>query len=163
MEEKMRILGVDPGLGTCGYAVIDVERPDEKIVEAGTIATNDKLPIEKRLDQIAGDMGSILEKFRPDIVAVEQLYSHYAHPNTAILMGHARGVILQKCAQFKIEVKSFSATKIKKSITGNGRASKEQMQRSIQVLMKLDELPSPADVADAMAAAICCSNSMVSL
>jgi crossover junction endodeoxyribonuclease RuvC len=159
----MKILGIDPGLGTCGYAVIDIEPPDEKLIEAGTVRTNDELPLEKRLDQIAVDFESILEKFKPDIVAVEQLYSHYAHPNTAILMGHARGVILQKCAQGKIEVKSFSATKIKKSITGNGRASKEQIQKAIRVLMKLDELPSPPDVADAMAAAICCGNSMVSL
>jgi len=159
----MRILGIDPGLGTCGYAVIDIQAPDEKLIEAGTVRTDEKLSLEKRLDQIANDFAAILEKFNPDTVSVEKLYSHYAHPNTAILMGHARGVILQKCAQNQIEVKSFSATKIKKSITGNGRASKEQIQKAIQVLMKLTELPAPPDVADAMAAAICCANSMVSL
>jgi crossover junction endodeoxyribonuclease RuvC len=159
----MRILGIDPGLGTCGYAVIDIKNSDEKLIEAGTVRTNDNLSLEKRLDQIAGDFKNILNKFKPDTVAVEQLYSHYAHPNTAVLMGHARGVILQKCAQAKIEVKSFSATKIKKAVTGNGRASKEQIQKSIQVLMKLPDLPAPADVADAMAAAVCCANSMISL
>lgn len=159
----MRILGIDPGLGTCGYAVMDIEGADEKLIEAGTVRTEDKLPLEKRLDQIAGDFEAILEKFRPEMVSVEQLYSHYAHPRTAILMGHARGVILQKCAQNKVEVKSFSATKIKKSVTGNGRASKEQIQKAIAVIMKLPELPNPPDVADAMAAALCCANAMVSL
>jgi crossover junction endodeoxyribonuclease RuvC len=74
-------------------------------------------------------------------------------------MGHARGVILQKCAEAAIEVKSFGATRIKKSITGNGRASKEQMQKTIQTILCLRELPEPSDVADAIAAALCCANS----
>jgi crossover junction endodeoxyribonuclease RuvC len=90
------------------------------------------------------------------------LYSHYAHPRTAILMGHARGVILQKSAAAGIEVKSYSATRIKKSLTGNGHASKEQMQRTIQTVLALPELPKPPDVADAMAAALCCANSLTS-
>ncbi|MHC4150216.1 MAG: crossover junction endodeoxyribonuclease RuvC, partial [Planctomycetota bacterium] len=118
------------------------------------------LAIEARLNQIAADAASLLEKFSPHIVAVEELYSHYAHPKTAILMGHARGVILQKCAQAGVEVKSFSATRIKKSLTGNGRASKEQVQRTIQALLSLTQIPEPDDVADAVAAALCCANSM---
>jgi crossover junction endodeoxyribonuclease RuvC len=73
-------------------------------------------------------------------------------------MGHARGVILQKAAEAGIEVKSFSATRIKKSVTGNGRASKEQMQKAIQTVLSLRELPTPSDVADAIAAALCCAN-----
>ncbi len=153
----MRILGVDPGLGVCGYAVLDCDGGEE-LVEAGTVASNDKLPIEQRLNQIAADFEAILEKFSPEVVVIEQLYSHYAHPNTAILMGHARGVILQKCAAADIEVRSYSATKIKKSLTGNGRASKEQVQKTIQVVMGLTEIPQPPDVADAIAAALCCSN-----
>ncbi|OHB76993.1 MAG: hypothetical protein A2Z25_18935 [Planctomycetes bacterium RBG_16_55_9] len=104
-----------------------------------------------------------MENFKPDVVAVEQLYSHYAHPRTAILMGHARGVILQKCAEASIEVRSFGATRIKKSITGNGRASKEQVQRTIQTILSLPRLPEPNDVADAIAAALCCANSAKSI
>ncbi|MFA5553053.1 MAG: crossover junction endodeoxyribonuclease RuvC [Phycisphaerae bacterium] len=155
----MRILGIDPGLNTCGYAILERRNCEDKIVEAGTIQTSDKLPIEKRLNQIACDIKGILDTFGPDIVAIEQLYSHYAHPRTAILMGHARGVILQQCAQADIKVKSFSATRIKKSVTGNGRASKEQVQKTVRVLLSLKEIPKPADVADAMAAALCCANS----
>ena len=155
----MRILGIDPGLGVCGYAVI-ATNGQEKLIEAGLVQTDKNLPLEKRLNQIAGDFSSILEKSRPDLVAIEQLYSHYAHPNTAILMGHARGVILQKCAESGLEVKSFSATRIKKSLTGNGRASKEQVQRTVQTLFALAELPEPNDIADAMAAALCCANTI---
>jgi crossover junction endodeoxyribonuclease RuvC len=78
-------------------------------------------------------------------------------------MGHARGVILQRCAQAAIEVKSFSATRIKKAVTGNGRASKEQVQRTIQTILSLSKLPEPADVADAIAAALCCANEVNSI
>jgi len=156
----MRILGVDPGLGICGYAVVEGDAADIKLIEAGTVASNEKLAIEQRLNQIAADFETIIEKFRPDVVAIEQLYSHYAHPNTAILMGHARGVILLKCAEAGVEVRSFSATRIKKSLTGNGRASKEQVQRTVQTVLSLPEVPQPADVADAIAAALCCGNSV---
>lgn len=157
----MRILGIDPGLGVCGYAVVEKQDAAEELLEAGVVASNEKLAIEKRLNQIAIDFAVILEKFQPQVVAIEQLYSHYAHPNTAILMGHARGVILQKSAEAGVEVKSFSATRIKKSLTGNGRASKEQVQKTVRVLLSLKEIPQPADVADAIAAALCCANSMV--
>ena len=154
----MRVLGIDPGLQLCGYACLQTGAGEESLIEAGVFSTDRNAAIEKRLNQIAEDVESLLEKFSPDIVAVEQLYSHYAHPKTAILMGHARGVILQRCAQRDIEVKSFSATRIKKSVTGNGRASKGQIQRTIQTILSLPELPEPADVADAVAVALCCIN-----
>ena len=99
-----------------------------------------------------------MKRFGPDIVAVEELYSNYKHPRTAILMGHARGVILQKAAAAKAEVKSFAATRIKKSLTGSGRAGKGQMQRGIQTALGLAEMPEPHDVADAIAVALCCAN-----
>jgi len=158
----MKILGIDPGLQVCGYACLQTSEDGEKLIEAGVIQTDNDLTIEGRLNQIAEDTESLLEKFGPEIVAVEELYSHYAHPRTAILMGHARGVILQSCAKAGIEIKSFSATRIKKSITGNGRASKEQMQRTIQRILSLPDLPEPSDVADAVAAALCCANSISS-
>ncbi len=159
----MRILGIDPGLQLCGYACLEAGGDSEKLVEAGVFRTAGGSAIEAKLNQIAEDIESLLKKFRPEIVAVEELYSHYTHPKTAILMGHARGVILQKCAGAAIEVRSFSATRIKKSITGNGRASKQQVQRTIQTILSLPTLPEPSDVADAIAAALCCANSMGSL
>ena len=156
----MRILGIDPGLQVCGYACVDFDGTGEHLVEAGVLRTEERQPIEVRLNRIAEDIGTLLENFKPEVVAVEQLYSHYEHPRTAILMGHARGVILQKCAESGIEVKSFNPTRIKKSVTGNGRAKKEQVQRTIQTLLRLPDLPQPADVADAIAVALCCANSM---
>jgi crossover junction endodeoxyribonuclease RuvC len=159
----MRILGIDPGLQVCGYACVEKASDEEKLLEAGIIRTVSGSALEQKLNRIAEDTQSLLESFKPDVVAVEELYSHYAHPRTAILMGHARGVILQKCAEAAIEVRSFSATRIKKSITGNGRASKEQVQRTIQTILSLAELPEPSDVADAIAAALCCANSINSV
>ncbi len=156
----MIILGVDPGLQVCGYAAVEANSSGEKLIEAGVIRTDESAGLAKRLNQIAGDTRLLLEKFGPDVVAVEELYSHYKHPKTAILMGHARGVILQKAEKAQAEVKSFAPTRIKKSLTGNGRASKEQMQRAIQSTLGLIELPEPADVADAIAVALCCANEM---
>jgi crossover junction endodeoxyribonuclease RuvC len=148
---EVRILGIDPGLQVCGYACLETNDETNALIEAGTIRTSGS-EIEVKLNQIAEDMDSLLEKFRPEMVAVEQLYSHYVHPRTAILMGHARGVILQRCASAGVDVRSFNATRIKKSLTGNGRASKEQ------VILALPQLPEPPDVADAIAAALCCAN-----
>ncbi len=156
----MRILGIDPGLQVCGYACLEAGGDKETLIEAGVIRIASGSAIEQKLNRIAEDTQSLLESFKPDVVAVEELYSHYAHPRTAILMGHARGVILQRCAQAAIEVRSFSATRIKKSLTGNGRASKEQVQKTIQTILSLPQIPEPNDVADAIAAAMCCANSV---
>jgi crossover junction endodeoxyribonuclease RuvC len=156
----MKILGIDPGLQVCGYACLEISAAGQKLIEAGVFRTSNGAAIEERLNQIAEDIKSLLEKLTPEIVAVEELYSHYAHPKTAILMGHARGVILQKLAEAAVEVRSFSATRIKKSVTGNGRASKEQMQKTVQAILSLPQLPQPNDVADAVAVAMCCANSI---
>jgi crossover junction endodeoxyribonuclease RuvC len=157
---EMRILGIDPGLQVCGYACLQADTDSAKLLEAGVTRTAGSSKIEAKLNQIAQDIESLLKRFGPDIVAVEELYSHYVHPKTAILMAHARGVILQKCAEAATEVRSFSPTRIKKSITGNGRASKEQVQKTIQTLLSLHDLPEPSDVADAIAVALCCTNSL---
>ena len=163
MVREVKILGIDPGLQVCGYACLEIGQDKERLIEAGVIRTAGGSAIEEKLNRIAEDIESLLKSFRPDVVAVEGLYAHYAHPRTAILMGHARGVILQKCAEAGIKVRSFSATRIKKSITGNGRASKGQVQRTIQTILSLPELPEPSDVADAIAAAMCCANSISSV
>lgn len=154
----MNILGVDPGLNRCGYAVLEVCERREHLLEAGVIRTDMRCSLESRLVQIAEDFSSLLEKFIPEWVAVEELYAHYRHPRTAILMGHARGVVLMEAAAAGASVKSYSATRIKKSLTGNGRAGKQQIQRAIQTLLSLPKFPEPPDVADAIAAALCCAN-----
>jgi len=156
VKKRFRIMGIDPGLDTTGYAVVDfASKPD--IVEAGTIqtATNDSL--ENRIIQIYNDLMEIIGEFAPDIAAVEKLYSHYRHPRTAILMGHARGAILLACAARKIPVWDLPATMVKRSLTGNGRASKLQVQQAIASICNLTNLSFPADVSDALAIALCAS------
>jgi crossover junction endodeoxyribonuclease RuvC len=154
----MKILGIDPGLQVCGYAVIEAKLLDIRLIEAGVFRTDGKAELAERLNQIADDIGQVLKTHQPETVAVEQLYAHYKHPRTAILMGHARGVILQKAAEAGAGVRDFAATRIKKSLTGNGRATKSQMQLSIQSVLGLPKPPEPADVADAIAIALCCAN-----
>jgi len=150
-----RVLGIDPGLNITGYAVVDFGRPEPVIVEAGTLKTDAKAEMSTRIAQIHSDLSGILTELRPDLVAIEQLYAHYKHPRTAILMAHARGVVLLSCRAAGVPVASIAATKVKKSLTGNGHASKLQVQRTIQAVCKLKQLPQPPDVADALAIALC--------
>lgn len=157
--KRMKVLGVDPGLNTSGYAVVERRGLKLLVLDAGTIKTGTGqragLSLAKRLTQIYHDIDSLLEEYDIDMMAVEQLYSHYKHPRTAILMGHARGIFLLAAARREIAVSDFSATRIKKSLTGNGRASKEQVQKAVAQQLKLGKIPQPADVADALAVAVC--------
>jgi len=150
----IRILGVDPGLERTGYAVIEPLPNGPGIIEAGVIRGG-RRSMEQRLADLHEAMAGLLREYRPGVVAVEQLYAHYAHPRTAILMAHARGVILLAAAQADVPAVSYNATTIKKTIAGSGRASKDTMQRTIQRELGLTVPPQPADVADALAAALC--------
>src|SRR5260370_41635813 len=109
----------------------------------------------RRVHSVYDSIVSVIEQFRPHVVVVEQLYAHYQHPRTAILMAHARGVIFLAAAQRQLPLISYNATRVKKTITGSGRAPKDQVQRTIQRELGLRELPEPPDVADALAAALC--------
>lgn len=115
-------------------------------------------PLEKRLLEIHRGISEVICEFAPTIVVVEELYSKYAHPKTAILMGHARGMIYLAAAAQAIPVLSYASTRIKNSLTGHGRASKEQIQRMVQRAFRLDRIPHPPDVADALAVALCHHN-----
>ena len=152
----MRIIGVDPGLRLTGYGVIDYRPVRPLLVDGGVIRLKPKAPLADRLVELEVELDTLLEEYKPDAVAVEQLYSHYAHPRTAILMGHARGVILLTARRRGIRVEQFAANRIKQSLTGHGHASKGQMQRTIQSLWNLPQPPDPPDVADALAIALCC-------
>ena len=152
---RYRVLGIDPGLNITGYGAVDFGGPAAAVVEAGAIRTAANASMATRIEQIHRDLREILEELRPDLVGIEQLYAHYKHPRTSILMGHARGVILLACQQAGVEVRSVAATMVKKSLTGNGHASKQQIQRAIQSVCGLAEPPSPPDVADALAIALC--------
>ncbi len=151
----MRILGVDPGLIATGYSVLEGKADAVSVLEAGVVRIETGQPLEMRLFELGAELEAILKQFDPDGVAVEELYSHYGHPRTAIIMGHARGVIFLKAAEAGKPVYHYSATRIKKSLTGNGRASKRQVQLMVQSTLRLPTVPEPPDTADAIAAALC--------
>ena len=155
--QRYRVLGIDPGLNITGYGIVDFAGPagEPAIIEGGAIRTDPKADIARRIEQIHADLASLIAEFRPDLVAIENLYAHYAHPRTSILMAHARGVVLLAAQQAGIAVRGLAATKVKKNLTGNGHASKMQVQRAIQAVCRLDTLPEPPDVADALAIALC--------
>lgn len=154
----VRILGVDPGLQVTGYAVIETADRGPRTCEAGVVRSTvgrESADMAPRLAALYNGIVEVIDQFQPRVVVVEQLYAHYAHPRTAILMAHARGVIFLAAGQRNLPVVSYNATRIKKTIAGNGRASKEQVQRTIQRELSLAQLPEPPDVADALAAALC--------
>jgi crossover junction endodeoxyribonuclease RuvC len=138
-----------------GYGVLDICDDEISVVEAGVIRTNAKLPLESRLNELGTEMAAVMKQFMPDVVAVEELYSHYGHPKTAIIMGHARGVIFLKAGEAGKMVFPYAATRIKKSLTGNGQATKKQVQLMITSTLGLNSIPEPPDAADALAAALC--------
>jgi len=156
----MKVVGVDPGLRVSGYAVVEQGQKtgEIRVLDAGVIKADEALALEKRLGQIYNDIDALLNEHKVDIMAVEELYAHYEHPRTAILMGHARGMFLLAAANHGVKVVSFAATRIKKCLTGHGRASKQQMQQAVAQQLKLGQVPRPADVADALAIAMCCVN-----
>ncbi len=154
----MRILGIDPGLGITGYGCISISDSGLELVEAGVICTKKTDQLPQRLTVLFDNIAELLKDVNPDVVVIEELYSHYNHPRTAIIMGHARGTLLLAAGRRNIDVVSYGANRIKKSLTGNGHASKEQMQLMIKSLLELDEPPKPPDVADALAVALCHTN-----
>ena len=151
----MRILGIDPGLHVTGYGLLDETNGQVSVVEIGVIRTNTSEPTAMRLKTIAADLEEIITQLKPEMMAIEELYSHYNHPKTAIIMGHARGVIFLKAAEAGLEVVSYSATRIKNAITGHGRARTGQVQATIRAMLGVTDIPEPADAADAVAVALC--------
>ncbi|HPD13768.1 MAG TPA: crossover junction endodeoxyribonuclease RuvC [Planctomycetota bacterium] len=157
----MRVLGIDPGLQVTGYGLLAVRGARVSVVEAGVLRTSERDPLEARLHRLHGLARGLFHELAPEAIAVENLYSHYRHPVTAILMGHARGVLFLAAAEAGVPVVSYGATRIKKSLTGAGHASKAQMQRMVQSALGLKTLPEPPDVADALAVALCHCNVVV--
>lgn len=151
----MVILGVDPGLAVTGYGVIETGFGRPRLVEGGVVRTDEKAPLEIRLASISAGIREVISACDPDVMVVEKIHSKYKHPGTAILMGHARGVICLAAAEMGLCMVSYTASQVKKSTTGNGDASKEQVQRMVKQLLGLPELPRPTDVADALALALC--------
>lgn len=152
----MIMLGIDPGLLRMGYGVIETNGSRVKLVEGGVIrgGTSSK-PIEDRLVALYDGVLEILREYYPVVVVLEEIYSHYAYPNTAVRMGHGRGVVCLAAGQMGVPVVNYAATKVKNSLVGTGRASKLQIQKAVASRLQLSRIPEPNDVADALALALC--------
>jgi crossover junction endodeoxyribonuclease RuvC len=141
-------------LGTTGYGVIDVNGNTIRLVDAGVIRSRASVSLESRLVEIYDGICELITELHPACMAIEELYSHYDRPTTAILMGHARGAIILAAAKNGLQVHPYPATRVKKTLTGNGHAPKAQMQMAIKLQLCLSVFPEPADVADALAIAL---------
>ena len=150
----MIILGIDPGSLNVGYGIIQVEK--RKIVAAGcdTIKINPKLQLTERLVQIHLGMDKIIAEYKPDIAVVETIF-YGKNIKSAFTLGHARGVIILALAQHNIEIEEYSPREVKKSVVGNGNASKEQVEYMVQKILNLSTKPKTEDAADALAIALC--------
>ena len=151
----MRILGIDPGLNTTGYGLIDASSGGIRLVEGGVVRGG-RGTLPRRVAEVYRGVVEVIVAHGPEVLAIEELYSHYERPRTAILMGHARGAIILAAELAGVEVRHFAATRIKKILTGNGRAPKSQMQRVVTAELHLTSPPNPPDVADALAIALSC-------
>jgi crossover junction endodeoxyribonuclease RuvC len=161
-QAPTRVIGIDPGLNVTGYGVVEFRPQGVRLLEAGVIrlprSNASNLPI--RLESLFSELREVIDEFRPQAMCLEDVYSHTEYPRTSILMGHARGVICLAARLARLPVISLSAKRIKQSVTGNGNASKQQVQRAVQQTFSLGRVPHPPDVADALAAALCFVNSL---
>lgn len=150
----MIILGIDPALAITGYGAVFLKKKDLSVIEAGIISTSPKLALPERLDRIYLAITKLMSDIKPEVIILEKLYSHYRHPATAYVLGHARGVICLAASEKNIPLAEYSATRIKKSIVGKGLAPKYQVQRAVVSILNLNTLPKYSDVTDALALAI---------
>jgi crossover junction endodeoxyribonuclease RuvC len=151
----MTILGIDPGLATCGWGVVAKVAGDFKHIKHGCIITRAGQKHHERLLQINQELLALIKKHKPDMIAVEELF-FYKNVKTALKVGEARGVIFLTIAQTNLPVKEYTPLQVKQAVTSYGRADKQQIQKMMKVLLKLDKIPQPDDAADALAVAMTC-------
>ena len=158
----MRILGIDPGIATIGFGVLESEGRSFKLIKCGVITTPANTSLSSRLEQIYEDMLSILELFQPDAVSIEELFFN-TNITTGISVAHGRGVILLACRKAGVKVYEYTPLQVKQSVVGYGRAEKKQVMEMVKRLCQLPAVPRPDDAADAVALAICHARSATSL
>ncbi|MEZ5949445.1 MAG: crossover junction endodeoxyribonuclease RuvC [Planctomycetaceae bacterium] len=155
MKVTRRILGIDPGLTRTGYGVVHREGARVMLDEGGVIATSTSQTLADRIHEITSEVRSLIAEWRPEVMVIEQIFSLGKNPKSAILVAHVRGALLATARAADIQVRHYKPTQIKKLLTGNGRANKEQMQEVVRAELRLREVPRPHDVADALAIALC--------
>ncbi len=158
----MRILGIDPGVATIGFGVVDSDKSRQNLVKCGVITTPAHTSLSSRLEQIFRDMADLLDLFKPDAVSIEELFFN-TNITTGISVAHARGVILLACRLAKVPIFEYTPLQVKQSVVGYGRAEKKQVMEMVKRLCSLPAPPKPDDAADAVALALCHARSATSL
>lgn len=158
----MRILGIDPGIATIGFAILDSSKTTYKLITCGVVTTPAHTSLSSRLEQIYDDMQNIFEMFKPDAVSIEELFFN-TNITTGISVAHGRGVILLACRKAGVKVYEYTPLQVKQSVVGYGRAEKKQVMDMVKRICNLPEAPKPDDAADAVALALCHARSATSL
>ena len=158
----MRILGIDPGVATIGFGMVEAERGRQRLLQYGVITTPAGIPLSSRLWQISQDMSSLLIQLKPDEAAVEELFFD-KNITTGIAVAHGRGVILLELERAGVPVYEYTPMQVKQVVVGYGKAEKRQVMLMTQRLLKMQKIPRPDDAADALALALCHARSATSL
>lgn len=158
----MRVLGIDPGIATIGFGVIDTDKNQQTLVKCGVITTPAHTSLSSRLEQIFRDMADLLDLFRPDAVSIEELFFN-TNITTGIAVAHGRGVLLLACQLAGVQVFEYTPLQVKQAVVGYGRAEKKQVMDMVKRICHLPAAPKPDDAADAVALAICHVRSSTSL
>lgn len=159
---NLRILGIDPGLATVGFSIVDVEKSRMRLVTCGVISTPAHTSLSSRLDRIFEDMNDLISSFSPNVMSIEELFFN-TNITTGIAVAHARGVILLSAYRAGVQVFEYTPLQVKQAVVGYGRAEKNQVIDMVRRILALPAAPKPDDAADAVALAICHARSSTSL
>ena len=158
----MRILGIDPGIATIGFAVLDTDGFRHRLIKCGVILTPAHTSLASRLEQIYNDLQELIEIFKPDAASIEELFFN-TNLTTGISVAHGRGVILLACQKAGLKIYEYTPLQVKQSVVGYGRAEKNQVMDMVKRICGLKEAPRPDDAADSVALALCHARSSTSL
>ena len=154
----IKILGIDPGFAIVGYGVVDYAGNKFAVQDYGAVTTDSKENIFVRFKQIYDEVSQIVERAKPDCMAIEELFFN-TNSKTAIAVAEARGILILSAMNAGVPVFEYTPLQVKQAVTGYGRAEKGQVQQMIKLLLNLEKVPKPDDVADALAIAVCCAHS----
>ena len=156
----MRIIGIDPGMAIVGYSIIDINPNGElNLISSGSIQTSNKDSEHKRLLEIHNDLKTIIEKFKPEAAGVEKLY-FFKNQKTVMPVSQARGVIMLTLALYNVKINEYTPIEVKQSMTGYGRATKDEVAKLVKICLKTDKIPKLDDTVDSIAIAICCARNI---
>lgn len=155
----MRILGLDPGTATTGFGVIEYFNDEYILLDYGCITTPANQPLQLRIKQITQDLGTLLSEWHPKEIAIEELFFS-KNVKTAMQVAYARGAMMQRLSSENYEITEYKPQQVKEAVCGYGRAEKIQIQKMVQMILKMDCMPSSDDAADALAIAICHANNL---